>query len=75
MRNRHIVAYDVSDPARLRRVHRKMNGFGDALQYSVFACSPATCRPKNASYRNGAARQRAMPAMRHPVWRFAGYTP
>ena len=38
MRNRHIVAYDVSDPARLRRVHRKMNGFGDALQYSVFAC-------------------------------------
>ena len=49
MRNRHIVAYDVSDPARLRRVHRKMNGFGDALQYSVFACSPATCRPKNAS--------------------------
>ena len=38
MRNRHIVAYDVSDPARLRRVHRKMNGFGDPLQYSVFAC-------------------------------------
>lgn len=38
MRNRYIVAYDVSDPARLRRVHRKMNGFGDALQYSVFAC-------------------------------------
>ena len=38
MRNRHIVAYDVSDQARLRRVHRKMNGFGDALQYSVFAC-------------------------------------
>ena len=38
MRNRHIVAYDISDPARLRRVHRKMNGFGDPLQYSVFAC-------------------------------------
>ena len=38
MRNRHIVAYDISDPTRLRRVHRKMNGFGDALQYSVFAC-------------------------------------
>ena len=38
MRNRYIVAYDVSDGKRLRRVFRKMNGFGDALQYSVFAC-------------------------------------
>ena len=32
------MAYDISDPARLRRVHRKMNGFGDPLQYSVLAC-------------------------------------
>ena len=38
MRKRYIVSYDVSDPARLRQVHRKMNGFGDALQYSVFSC-------------------------------------
>lgn len=38
MRNRYIVAYDVSDGKRLRRIFRKMNGFGDALQYSVFAC-------------------------------------
>ncbi len=38
MRNRYIVAYDVSDGKRLRRVFTKMNGFGDALQYSVFAC-------------------------------------
>ena len=38
MRNRYIVAYDVSDGKRLRRVFKKMNGFGDALQYSVFAC-------------------------------------
>lgn len=38
MRNRYIVAYDVSDGGRLRRVFKKMNGFGDALQYSVFAC-------------------------------------
>lgn len=38
MRNRYIVAYDVSDGKRLRRVFRKMNGFGDALQFSVFAC-------------------------------------
>lgn len=38
MRNRHLVAYDVRDARRLRRVHRAMRGFGDALQYSVFRC-------------------------------------
>ena len=38
MRNRFIVAYDVSDARRLRRTFKKMNGFGDPLQYSVFAC-------------------------------------
>ena len=38
MRNRYIVAYDVSDGKRLRRVYKKMHGFGDALQYSLFAC-------------------------------------
>jgi CRISPR-associated protein Cas2 len=38
MRTRYIVSYDISDPRRLRRVHRAMRGFGDALQYSVFRC-------------------------------------
>ena len=38
MRNRYIVAYDVSDAKRLRRTFKKMNGFGDPLQYSVFVC-------------------------------------
>ena len=38
MRNRYIVAYDVSDGKQLRRIFKKMHGFGDALQYSVFAC-------------------------------------
>lgn len=38
MRNRYIVAYDVSDPKRLRRAHVKLLGFGDPLQYSVFQC-------------------------------------
>ncbi len=38
MRNRYIVAYDVSDAKRLRRVHKKMNGFGEPLQYSIFSC-------------------------------------
>ena len=38
MRNRYIVAYDVSNAKRLRLTFRKMNGFGEPLQYSVFAC-------------------------------------
>ena len=41
MRRRDLVAYDVSDPKRLRRVFRAMNGFGDAVQYSVFLCDLA----------------------------------
>ncbi len=39
MRHRYLVAYDVSDPKRLRRTYRKMLGFGDPLQYSVFHCN------------------------------------
>lgn len=38
MRNRYLVCYDVCDPKRLRRIFKKMRGFGDHLQYSVFRC-------------------------------------
>ena len=38
MRNRYLVCYDVSEPKRLRRTFKKMNGFGDPVQYSVFLC-------------------------------------
>ena len=38
MRNTYLVTYDISDDARLRRVHKTMRGFGDHLQYSVFEC-------------------------------------
>ena len=38
MRNRYIVSYDISDPQRLRHVHKTVRGFGEALQYSVFSC-------------------------------------
>jgi CRISPR-associated protein Cas2 len=38
MRLAYLVTYDISDPKRLRRVHRTMRGYGDALQLSVFHC-------------------------------------
>ena len=38
MRNRYVVSYDVSEPKRLRRVHKLMKGYGIPLQYSVFQC-------------------------------------
>lgn len=38
MRNLFLVAYDIRNDKRLRRIHRCLLGFGDALQYSVFAC-------------------------------------
>lgn len=43
MRHRYLVCYDIADPKRLRAVFKKMHGFGDPVQYSVFRCdlSPA----------------------------------
>ena len=38
MRHRFLVCYDVADPKRLARTYRKMNGFGEPAQYSVFIC-------------------------------------
>ncbi len=38
MRNRYLVCYDVSDPVRLVKTYKKMNGYGDPAQYSVFMC-------------------------------------
>lgn len=37
-RRRYLVAYDISDPVRLRAVHAVMKAFGLAFQYSVFIC-------------------------------------
>lgn len=37
-RHRCVVCYDIREPARLRRTHRTMLGYGDPLQYSVFLC-------------------------------------
>jgi CRISPR-associated protein Cas2 len=37
-RIRYLVAYDIRDPRRLRRVHRVATDHGEPLQYSVFVC-------------------------------------
>jgi len=39
MRKYYLIAYDISDPKRLRQVYRTMRGYGDPLQYSVFICN------------------------------------
>lgn len=38
MRTRFLVSYDVADAKRLRKMYKKMCGFGDPIQYSVFLC-------------------------------------
>ena len=37
-RKRYLVAYDITEDKRLRRVHKTMKGYGWRLQYSVFVC-------------------------------------
>lgn len=34
----HLVAYDIHDERRLRRVAKLMEGYGERLQLSVFRC-------------------------------------
>ena len=38
LRNRYFVCYDIRDPQRLIQIHKKMKGYGEAVQYSVFMC-------------------------------------
>jgi CRISPR-associated protein Cas2 len=38
MRHVYLVCYDVADEKRLRQTYKKMCGYGDPLQYSVFRC-------------------------------------
>jgi CRISPR-associated protein Cas2 len=38
VRRRWLVAYDIRDEVRLRRVHDIVRSHGDRLQYSVFLC-------------------------------------
>jgi len=34
----HLITYDIRDPKRLRKVAKKLEGYGERLQYSVFRC-------------------------------------
>lgn len=38
MARRYLMAYDIADPKRLRRVCTLMEDHGERLQYSVFLC-------------------------------------
>ena len=37
-RRRYLIAYDITEPRRLRRVCKTMEEYGERLQYSVFIC-------------------------------------
>jgi CRISPR-associated protein Cas2 len=37
-RRRYLVAYDICEPKRLRRICKTMEEYGERLQYSVFIC-------------------------------------
>ena len=37
-RRRYLIAYDICEDRRLRRVIKVMESFGQRLQYSVFLC-------------------------------------
>ncbi len=37
-RRRYLLGYDISDPTRLRHVHKCAKRYGYALQYSLFIC-------------------------------------
>ena len=37
-RRRYLIAYDVAEPRRLRRICSIMESYGERLQYSVFLC-------------------------------------
>jgi CRISPR-associated protein Cas2 len=38
MKTWHLIAYDVRDPKRLRRVAKKLEAYGSRVQYSIFRC-------------------------------------
>ena len=37
-KNWHLLAYDIRDPKRLRKVAKCLEGYGTRIQYSIFRC-------------------------------------
>jgi len=37
-KNWHLITYDVRDAKRLRHIAKKLEGYGERIQYSVFRC-------------------------------------
>jgi CRISPR-associated protein Cas2 len=62
-----LVAYDIADPRRLRRVHRICRRYGNALQKSVFLC--------NLSSAELGQMQSAMSRVLHPAHDSVRYQP
>lgn len=42
MRNVFLVAYDIADDKRRLQVYKKLKGYGESLQFSVFRCRLTT---------------------------------
>ena len=56
----YIVAYDIADQKRWRRVFRTMKGFGRWLQLSVFQCRLSGRRRADLAIRGGAHREQRL---------------
>lgn len=39
MKRLYLVCYDIGEPRRLARVHKKLKGYGDPVELSVFVCA------------------------------------
>ena len=38
VRHWHLIAYDIRDSKRLRKVAKKLEGYGERIQFSIFRC-------------------------------------
>lgn len=37
-KNWYVICYDIGEPARWRKVYKRLQGYGRRLQYSIFRC-------------------------------------
>jgi CRISPR-associated protein Cas2 len=38
----YVISYDITEPKRWRVVYKRLNGYGQRLQYSIFRCRLTT---------------------------------